>query len=252
MINITKKIFYEPLLHFLLLGAIAYFYFDYSQDVQTTISKPTLTLQHYELENLQNTTQLETKKLVFEYLTYQKILLAEAYSLGLYKENPEIDNLLLEKMEYLFKNDTQFQEPSEEQLKKFYQEHLNDYSKVNSLDLYIFTFNENIEKNVIKILPTITDLRPYAKKYKQLTPNSIKEKFGSYIALKLSTLPEGFWSEAIENKLFFITNKQVSTPYPFEEVEGIVYENYKKSFQVKNEKEEYAKLFNKYIIKEQK
>ncbi|WP_304544945.1 peptidylprolyl isomerase [Sulfurimonas microaerophilic] len=252
MINITKKILYEPLLHFLVLGGLAYYYFDYAKEKESSISKPTLVIANYELKNLQNETQLQAPKLVLAYLTYQKILLEEAYSLGLYRDDPKIDEHLLKKMEYLFKNDIEFQEPSEEQLHQFYQAHLSDYSKVNSLNLYLLRVDQNTEKNVIQKLSTITDLRPFAKKYEQLTPDAIKEKFGSYTALKISTLQEGFWSEVIDNKLFYITNKQVSEPYSFEEVEGIVYEHYKKSFRVLNEQQAYAKIYSKYIIKEQK
>jgi len=65
-------------------------------------------------------------------------------------------------------------------------------------------------------------------------------------------LPQGFWSEPIDNRLFFIAHKAVSKPYSFEEIEEVVYEDYKRSLLIENTQNEYAKLYNKYIFKKEK
>lgn len=247
MLNITKKIVGEPLFHFLLFGALAYFYFDHFQEVQTTNSKPTIIIENYELSSAEKETNIKNPLLALEYLKYKKILLEEAYSLHLYKEDTKINELLLTKMEYLFKT-KQFTEPSEEQLKQFYNEHISDYSQIKSLNLYTIKLDREGNFKVLKKLSVIADLTPLAKKYERLTPDIIEKKFGKYIALKLYELPQGLWSEPINNTIFFITKKEVLHPYPFEEIEGIVYENYKKSLAVEYAQKEYAKIYNKYKI----
>ncbi|MBD3839893.1 MAG: peptidyl-prolyl cis-trans isomerase [Epsilonproteobacteria bacterium] len=150
-------------------------------------------------------------------------------------------------MEYLFKT-KQFTEPSEEQLKKFYNKHISDYSKIKSLNLYTIKLDREGNYKVLKKLSMIADLTPLAKKYERLTPDIIEKKFGKYIALKLYELPQGLWSEPFNNTIFFITKKEVLHPYPFEEIEGIVYENYKKTLAVEYAQKEYAKIYNKYKI----
>jgi hypothetical protein len=252
MLNFTKKVLFEPLLHFLILGALAYLYFDYFQAGQTAQTKPLINIENYELQNFQKDSHIQNKRLALELLTYQKILLQEAYSLELYKEDQHIHQLLLSKMEYLFKSDKQFDEPTEEQLKEFYNAHLVDYSKLESFDLYMISLNKNIDPIFIKKLAVISNIIPIAKEFKALTPQLLEKNFGRYTAFKLSTLAQGFWSEPIEGNMFFITNKKALKPYPFEEIEDIVYKNYKQTFTIKNEQEEYVKLYSKYSVQEQK
>ncbi|MDH4944744.1 peptidylprolyl isomerase [Sulfurimonas sp. C5] len=256
MLNLIKTTIKEPLLHFLLLGALAYLYFDYYQESPATQKETVITIENYELKALQKATKLQDPELVLELLKYQKILLAEAYSLELYKEDKQISKLLLEKAAYLINTDKKFEEPTEEQLKEFYNSHLNDYSHLQSFDLYTISLGSKTDRKIIQKLSKVSDLISIAKSYKNYTPKLLEEKFGKYTAFKLSHLAQGFWSEPIQNgsdeNIYFISNKKAEKPYPFEEVEDIVYENYKKEFFTKNAQQEYAKLYNKYIIKEQK
>lgn len=256
MLNSIKKVIQEPLLHFLLLGALIYLYFHYFQEPQTSREKEVLTIENYELKALQKKTHLQDPKLASEFLKYQKILLAEAYSLELYKEDAKINALLIDKMQYLFKSDEEFQEPTEEQLRQFYKSHITDYSKLQSFNLYTIAVDPKTDRNILQKLSAISDLLPIAKSYKDFTPKLLEEKFGKYTAFKLSRLAQGFWSDPIINGngkyIFLISNKKVAEAYPFEEIEDIVYEHYKKEFSVKKTQQEYAKLSNKYTIKEQK
>jgi len=170
MLNLTKKIFCEPLFHFLILGALIYCYFDYGSQPQAVSSKPTIILHEYELKQLAKDTNLQDQTLTLEYLKYRKILLEEAYSLQLYQEDPKITQLLLAKMEYIFKTDKQFKEPSQETLEQFYKKHISDYSEVSSLDLYTIKLDQNIDYNLLKKLSIIADLTSIAKEYKHITP----------------------------------------------------------------------------------
>lgn len=255
MSNITKNILREPLLHFLLLGALAYIYFTYQDQDTATQQKTSLTLQSYEIDALQDQLGASNESISRGYLKYKKILLQEAYSLELYKENPTIDLLLLEKMEYLFKNEQQFQEPSELELQKYYEENLFDYSKVSSYTLLSQSFDQSTDQKMIHTLTFICDLDKNATKYKSLTPQKLQESFGRYIALKLSELPSNMWSEVFRLNgryyIFKIIKKDIVGPYPFEEVEGTVYENYKKQKRLQYQTQEYKKLLDKYTFQEQ-
>lgn len=254
MLNIFKKITHEPLIHFLLLGGVAYIYFSLHAPQQTQLVKPPIDIEDYELQNFIKQYDINNTTVAFDYLTYKKILLQEAYSLELYKEDKSIQNKLLKQMQIILLN-ARFKEPTEEQLRSYYQKHIQDYSQINTLDIDVIELPKNSDTKLFETLTHFAHLHPIAKHHKGLTTGEVEERFGRYLALKITALAQGKWSKALpyngNDALFCITHKAVGEPIPFEEVESIVYANYKDDKLLTFAQKTYKTLQNKYTLPKQ-
>ena len=252
-----KKILHEPLVHFLLIGGLLYLYFDHATKTTTQTKQEQITLLEYDLGKLAKQTHLKDTTLLLDYLKYQKVLLADAYSLELYKDDKKIQQILFKKMEFILRSNAKIQEPSEKELEEYYKNHIADFSELISFDLYIKTFDPRVDKKLIEKLTVIGDLK--ASKdlefLQKTTLEAISKKLGKYFALQVVSVPQKSWSKpfTLKNKtyVFYITNKTVGSPYPFEDVESRVYAHYKQAQTIKAIKESYENLLKNYIIKVQ-
>jgi len=253
-----RKILYEPLLHFLLLGAVLYVYFDHSPKNNIVTKKQKITLLEYDLSNLSRQTHLKDHTLLLNYLKYQKTLLTDAYSLELYKDDKIIQTILFKKMEFILQSNAKIKEPSEEDLQKYYKHNQKDFSKLLGFDLYIKEFNVNVDKKFIEKLIIISDINNTENihSFKNTNLEKITQKFGKYFALQIASVAQDSWSKPfrVNNKIYivYITNKRVGEVYPFESIEGRVYKQYKRIKTRKAIKKEYKDLLKNYIIKVQK
>ena len=130
-----KKLLYEPLIHFLLLGALLFSFYAFTQEggdgensiviskervaqLNSAWSKASLTLPG-----------LEDKKQILDKEIYQRVLYKEAVKTGLDKFDNTIKGHLAQKMEALIFDTQDFDEPSEEALRAYMQTHADKYAE---------------------------------------------------------------------------------------------------------------------------
>ncbi len=238
-----KNIIKEPLLHFLVLGALLYiFYTLNATDTQPkdVMQKATITLNKNNIEQLQKEfTQTfhrspspQMMQLLIKNEIQKEILLHEAYKLKLYKEDKAIQKLLLQKMHFILNAATKPKEPSEEQLHNYYTKHIKEFSQRENISFYAINFTsltKEAQKKFYTLVKETSNFHDF-KYYKQRTPQEIRKEFGTYFLQKILQLPKQTLSHAIATKngiaFVYITDYNTTTPYSFDAVQERVYKDY--------------------------
>jgi len=253
--QIFYKIIREPLIHFLIIGALMYAYFDLTHKNPVLKHKEEITLLKYDLKQLSQQTGIKDKPLLFDYLKYQQALLTDAYSLGLCKNDKTIQNILLHKMEFILNADAKVKEPTEEELKKYYKQHPKDFSQLERFDLSIKKFASDVNPKIVEKVRIFGNLDKAddLQKLKGVTLEDVEQKFGKYLRLKIASLPENYWSHPItmynQIYLFLVSKKQTGAVKSFAEVEGKVYAEYLFTKNKAALRKAYKQLLSNYIIK---
>jgi hypothetical protein len=268
---VLKKVFQEPLVQFLLLGGVLYFYYVSTQE--SVSNKSTISFSPFEVEQIKKSYQekfgKEISKELFNALlakkSYEKILLSEAQTLGIAQTDSQISELLLEKMEFLLSNSVEVLEPSEEELKEFYKRNIVDYSELKSLSFYQIYFLQEDSKEIqehLKLL-VVTDVNgsigaglsqnsTYPKHIQNISKAEVEKMFGKYFAFKLfeSTLNE--WSGPIKlqegESLIYVDSKEPSQALLFDEVQDRVYRDFMRKKRETVKRDAYAKLATQYKV----
>ena len=130
-----KKLLHEPLLHFLILGGLLFFYYNASQsnkknENRIIVSKARIAqlTSAWEKKFFRTPTKEEKQKMI-ENEVYTRILYNEALKIGLDKNDDEIKRRLAQKMEFVIYDTYELPAPSDEALKKFMISHPKKYAE---------------------------------------------------------------------------------------------------------------------------
>lgn len=271
MIKIIKKMLLEPLFHFLIVGFALYLFYDDASGKEVQ-SLNAIEISSQELREIESEYKKEFNadisqaqlKASIQKRYYEKILLNEAYSLGLEKQDKEIAKRLLAQMQHILRG-VAVAEPSEELLKQYFEKNKSDYSVVHTLSLSHIYFSNPQYAGVGDTLKTlqIADIKPVEASsfgetpampshIKDITLSEAQEMFGNYFALKLFNLKQGKWHKPIQSKhgthLVYVTDKNVSEAYVFDEIQERVYEDYLEEERAKKENEAYKKISSQYSL----
>ena len=267
------KILQEPFFHFLLLGGILYLYYLSTPSAQQTNQKEKIVISSSEIEFLQDEYQKRMHRamnqkeqdLYVEKLFYDKVLLNEAYSLGLDKKDEVITKRLLSQMQFIMKNSIKIVEPTEEQLKEYYKQNIKEYSHIDSLsftNIFVKSPQDRQAKELYELL-SLSDISPNdAASYgeqcrlsnivKDITADEARVIYGNYFATKLFALNSGVWHSAITSKfgahIVYVTDKKVTQPYSFDEVEDRVYEDYMMQKRREQKQKSFQKIASQYKL----
>ena len=232
MIKILKIIIYEPLFHFFLIGLVLYPFINIMQENKTSEQK-IITVSKQEIQKLKDDYKQYYNENLIQKLYLQKILLNEAYLLGIYKQDDTISKILVQKMQYLISDSSKINEPNEDMLKNYYLKNIKDYSYIDSLSFYYIEFTEDDKEKINDILYSLklsNHIPPFAKRINNASINKINDKFGRYFTTKIIKLKENIWHKKIYSKgkyyLINIINKKTSKPYRFDDIQNIVYNDY--------------------------
>jgi hypothetical protein len=131
--NLLKKLLYEPLLHFLVLGALLFFFYSFSNNGEDTQNSIVISKERIEQlitewgkESFSIPTAEEKKEIIDKEI-YQRVLYREALKTGLDKNDNTIKGHLAQKMEAIVFDTQELAPPSDEVLKKYLQEHVDKY-----------------------------------------------------------------------------------------------------------------------------
>lgn len=241
-----KKIVFEPLVHFLLLGLLLYVYYNSTQTEKITLKTP-IHISSYEVQQL----KLEYKKeLSHSFLQalikkryYEKVLLDKAYSIKLAQNDTIIKKRLLQQMEFVMTDKSASQEPSEKELREYYKKNIQDYSSIKTLSfasIYLANPSNETLKTMYKLLsisqPNAKEALYFGDKSslgnfaKNITQEKAQELYGRYFTAKLFTLKQHLWHKAIRTKkgvrFVYITKKDVENSEDFDMIQGRVYNDF--------------------------
>lgn len=271
-LEMIKNITFEPLLHFILLGAVLYLYFSYIDteevDTKTAISVSSEELDIIKSEYYKNFSkemhqeQLDAFKIQ---KIYEKILLNEAYALGLHKQDKEIELKLLKQMEHILSNQSLSTEPTEKELYEYYTKNIVQYSKVMDITFSHIYFPRELNDKAMKTLTLlkIANVLPnkasyygeefqHGNTFEAISLGEIRDKFGKYFTSKVLDLRIGIWSKPIYSKygihIVYLEKKNAIQPLVFDDVQERVYLDYLEEKRESVKSEAYKELSSQYII----
>ena len=272
MIKILKRIILEPLLQFMLLGGLLYIYYSETKS-EDIIDKKVLNISSYEIKQIKlnykknNGYEIneEQLKATIDKKYYEKILLNEAYALGLERQDEKISKLLLKKMYFIITNSSEIIEPTEEELLEYYKKNIIDYSVIKSISFsQVYFVDEKDTKikeqlELLKLTKTSAskagyygDMSEVANSMKNVAYEDVLQTYGKYFTSKLFSLKKDLWHKAIHSKLgvhlVYISDKTVGEAYSFDEVQDRVYLDYlSEQLRIKEEKA-YSDFSSQYTL----
>jgi len=236
---LLKKWLREPLLHFLLIGALLFVVFGLKNDGISDQSKRIVFTQDdihrlsllWEKQRQRPPTQTELKGLI-EQKIREQVMYREALAMGLDKDDSIVRRRLAQKIEFISSDLAAQIEPSESELAEYLASHSEQFEipgRISFLQIYLSADKrgERVKDDATRLLTrlektaTDTDISmlgdPFmlGQIYKQLTEAEVSRQFGKNFASKLFSLPAGRWQGPVRSAyslhLLYIENKTASS-----------------------------------------
>ncbi len=268
-----KNIFKEPFFHFISIG-IALFLL-YSNVTNETNSKNTILIDNSDIANIlanwemtwkRPPTEEELKGLLNQNLK-QEVFYLEALRMNLDHNDEIIKRRLSQKMQFLAKNIANITAPSEESLRKYYQEHRKKYLAPQSYSLYQIIFSPDKRKNYyedalktrnqnpnasFKEMENKGDALPFAYFQKNKSDKQLAMQFGNEFPKNIKDKELNKWIGPIASSfgfhLVYITEEKAPYLPEFELKRKEVERDFKYENQKKTDEEVYRALKKNYTI----
>jgi hypothetical protein len=260
------KIIKEPLLQFILIGAVLFIVYNLLNMKQV---KDKIVIDSFLINELSAKYKMQWKHepglkeltgLIDTYVE-QEVLYREALSMNLDRNDEVIKRTLAKKMEFLSDDLSESLEPTESMLRTYYETHKDNYVKppFYSLKQVYFSTDKRSEawKDAEKALSekqpeNSGDLLPIPMQYSNTNATKLALDFGQGFAAALDSLPIGKWTGPVKSglgvHLVFILDKYPSGFFSFEEVANKVKVDYSFETSTAFRKELIATMLKKYTI----
>ncbi len=215
-----KKWHKEPLLHFLIIGAVIFVLFSIVNKEEDTVSENKIVVTAAEIERLGDNwskkwnrppTETELKGLVDSYIK-EEVYYREALALGLDQNDTILRRRLMQKMEFLSNDLAELNTPDEAALNKYFLDNQEKYklpARVSFTHIYFSLDKRGAKafedaKNVLSELNTLRasekgDSFMLEYDFAQETPFEVERLFGKGFAEELFTLGINTWQGPIES-----------------------------------------------------
>jgi len=239
-----KKLLREPLVHFLLIGVILFLIYGL---VNTTPTQNEIIIDDglineivakWELQRNRQPTLEELTGLVNEFVE-QEVLYREALEMNLDHNDEIVKRRLAQKMEFISDGLAESLQPSEEMLKKYFEDNKDKYSRdpVYTISHVYFSQDKRSDayidaKNALELesMEGLGDPLSLPKTYTDASSFAISRDYGTSFANSLDNLEIGKWTGPINSglgvHLVFIKEKKAGGLYAFEEVNDKVIVDY--------------------------
>ena len=272
-----RKLIKEPFLHFLFLGILifiagAIYQAKFKSDrFVLKIGKEELAKLEMDWEKQYATppTKEQIEALVAKYIR-EEIFYREGIELNLGNDDEIVRRRIAQKYEFLQQDHDFTENPSENELKKYYVNNKTNYiipQNVSFSHIYFSTDKDgdskarfralrilnSLQNSDLKRAPELGDRFAFQYDYAQLTKVDAEKQFGqSVLSDSLFSVPTGKWVGPIRSgygwHLIYVVNSVPSVARPFDEVRKQVTENYLESFRQQKNEEAFAKLEKKYHV----
>lgn len=269
------KVIKEPLLHFLLIGALIFGFYAYLHKGEST-HQITLSpdLIHrletaWEIQWRRPPTEEELANLVKNNLK-EEILYREALELGLDQEDTIIRRWLTQKMDFLSQDMMPINEPTEEELKAYFEAHQTEFNQPPRLSFQHIFFNpdqrgENTQKDAEQLLTqlprksslednlaSLGDRFMLSHSYTLLTPSAVSQIFGNSFTKQVFQLESGQWQKPIKSgygwHLVKVNQKIPAQIGTFEEHKAEIFNKLLEERKEKANEQFYKSLSDRYTI----
>ncbi|WP_274474785.1 peptidylprolyl isomerase [Mangrovimonas aestuarii] len=269
-----KKIFKEPLFHFMLLGATifaVYFLFSPNENNENQIVIDDNKLEHinalWELQWKRQPTDEEMQHLVENYIK-QEVLYREALRMNLDHNDEIVKRRLSQKMEFMTSDLTKMMAPvTDENLQKYYTENKEKF-RVNcqysfNHELFTSSFHEapfnkaqevlnKNEKSAVKNIKGKGDNVSIPLNFTNASEHDIIRNLGTDFYNSLEDLPTNEWAGPITSgfgeHLVFISAKTPAYIPALKEIRDVVKRDYEYAIESKNKELIYKELKKNYDI----
>ena len=215
-----KKLYKEPLLHFLIIGALIFVLFSIVNKEESIVSENKIVVSIAEIERLSYNwskkwnrppTERELMGLVDSYIK-EEVYYREALALGLDQNDTILRRRLMQKMEFLSNDLAELNTPDESALNKYFLDNQEKYelpAQVSFTHIYFSLDKRGAKafedaKNVLSELNTLRasekgDSFMLQYDFVQETPFEVERLFGKGFAEELFTLGINTWQGPIES-----------------------------------------------------
>jgi peptidyl-prolyl cis-trans isomerase C len=241
----------EPLLHFLLIGALLFGLYGLAPPGPTTAVAPSKEIR-LSLDEINQLTQLfqsqwrrlptpqELQRLV-EAKVEQEILYREALAMGLDKNDEIVKRRMAQKMQFLAEDVAAAREPTADELKAWYEANSAKFAQPPRLSLRHLYFSpdrrgararDDAQQALAqlagqpvdtKIASSLADPFMFQEYYRDRSPEFLGKEFGAPFALAVAKLPPGSWQGPVESgygwHLVFVDTAVPGRVPAFEEIE---------------------------------
>jgi len=231
-----KKLLKEPLLHFLLIGALIFLVYgvvNREQNAQDIVIDDNLISElaaKWELKRNRKPSLEELTGLVNQYIE-QEVLYREALAMNLDYNDEIVKRRLAQKMEFISDGLAESLQPTEEMLISYYQEHKENYKKPSFFTLEQVYFSEDKRTNAFEDArlalqsenpAALGDNLSLPSQYTNTSISKISRDYGSAYVEALDTLEIGKWTGPVHSgfgvHIVQITEKKQARYFNFKEV----------------------------------
>jgi parvulin-like peptidyl-prolyl cis-trans isomerase-like protein len=279
-INPFARLTREPLLHFLLIGAVLFCAYAWRNRTAPTQSKirqvrvsqdDVLWLKENWAKQWQREpTRDELRGLVTEFLK-EELLAREAREMGLDQNDMVVRRRLAQKVEFLVQDTSQLVEPTEDDLRKFYSAHPERFSEPARVSFTHVYFSQQKRKDaaadakaaLVELSPAGAERRPPGDPqigdpllldldFRDLDRQAVAGQFGEKFAAVVFAQPAGSWRGPIESgfglHLVRVLNQTPARQREFAQVRLQVLERWREQRRQESNREYFAGLLKKYDV----
>jgi len=272
------KILRDPLVHFLVLGAVMFATYSWLNPVDDVAGSNQIRITSGDIARFEKIyrklwqrppTQQELQGLIDAHIK-EEVLYREALAMGLDKDDAIVRRRLAQKTEFLIADVTLPSEIDDSALMDFYQDNASRYSRSAVLSFRHIYFNpdqrgERTLNEASAALQTLRETKATSdagselgdrfmlqKQYQNKSSDDIARDLGRDFADRLETLEPGTWQGPVSSgygiHLVFIEDRQSSGTYPFNEVRDRVRDDYLFDLRQKQNESVVEKLRSRYEI----
>lgn len=273
-----KRIFKEPLVHFLLLGALLFAAYGWlnrgasdagrnaAPPVRITASEVTWLQETWARQWQRKPTPEELRGLVTEFLK-EELLAREARAMGLDQDDIIVRRRLAQKMEFLVQDTSRLAEPTEDDLRRFFAANTERFRTPARLSFTHLYFSPDRRKDATadaeKTLAELADGKGQASEelgdrllldteFHDADEQTVAGLFGKEFARAVFALQSGGWQGPIESgyglHLVRVSEAKPATGREFAEVKAKVLERWREQRLGEDNEKYFAGLLAKYEV----
>lgn len=260
-----KRALKEPLIHFLLIGALLFFGYGLfnrepaagSHTVQITIAEANWLKETWVRQWHRPPSEEEFRGLLAGYLK-ETLLAREAEAMGLAQNDTIIRRRLAQKMEFVVQDTTRLADPDDKVLRSFYEANPSRYQRPANVSFtQIFFKTLSAAQQALAQRPArhpdgLGAPSMLARDHTGADLQAVQSQFGEAFGTQLFAIEPGQWQGPLASTYGFhlvrVSERQEATPHPFAEIRAQVLEDWLRDQQEKAGECYFAELRKKYTV----